>query len=411
MQNRHPGFAESPLPFSILSEWDDLVEETLLKLENCVDLYDFYMIMSCFISNLDDGHSNIYLNEPAKEILPFDFAIIDTDLYIINTYNEQYSNLLFSSISTINGISTEQLLNKAREYCFTDYSNSYWLERLNSPLLIMLHDKRFYNYIDILEDNYLEIEFLTQDHSIEYINIEFENIDEKTSTNNLINLQRNNITMVTHIPYSFKYIENIDSLYLQINSLPTGVDRKFIKEVFNECKNKNVENLILDLRNNQGGNSSWSTIFYSYIVDSKKSLSIYNGWRRDSGVNKSFFSLNNITPKQPNFDGDLYILTSGRTMSSANFFVIGALDNNLGTVIGTPTGNNNVRYGYTNMVPLPNTDLLTTSSLRIWQRTTSEPEQFNMPITPDHIIDSTIDNFILNSDPQYDYLISILENS
>ncbi len=104
------------------------------------------------------------------------------------------------------------------------------------------------------------------------------------------------------------------------------------------------------------------------------------------------------------FFGDIYVLTSPHSFSSATFFVVSIKDNNLGTIIGKPSGNNSIRYGYSTGIDLPYTGFYFNTSIRIWGRSKPgiiETEEF---IEPDINVNISINDYIYNLDPVWEYL-------
>jgi hypothetical protein len=100
--------------------------------------------------------------------------------------------------------------------------------------------------------------------------------------------------------------------------------KKTIKSIFEEIKNNKTENLILDLRNNQGGGSAYGTYLFSYLLDKPFSyVRDYFAVRKvqNSSENRLKRKLYNRTRKtNPNkniFSGNLFLLINGGSFSNS----------------------------------------------------------------------------------------------
>ena len=129
--------------------------------------------------------------------------------------------------------------------------------------------------------------------------------------------------------------------------------KKIVQEFFTEINNGNIENVVVDLRNNGGGSSLVANEFIEYFpVDE------YKGW--DSYVRfgdylvKNIDIVNNNKKKTPQFNGSVFILTNVFSYSAAKDFAMLIKDNNLGVLVGEASGNLPDSYGDCLYFTLPN---------------------------------------------------------
>lgn len=142
-----------------------------------------------------------------------------------------------------------------------------------------------------------------------------------------------------------------------------------------------IQNVVVDLRNNGGGNSTVANEFIRYLP-----VDTYKGW--DSYVrygdyllkNKDIIETNNKHPKT--FNGNLYVLTNFRSYSSAMDFAMYIVDNNLGTLVGETSGNKPNSYGDCLYFNLPNSKLGLSVSFKKWFRI--DKTKNDEPLTPDY---------------------------
>ena len=188
----------------------------------------------------------------------------------------------------------------------------------------------------------------------------------------------------------FVYYEIDKEKSVAILTLDNCINNDFYKEtlkkMFKEIKNNKIKNVAVDLRNNGGGNSSVATEFIKYLnVDS------YLQWASEDRY--GLFMIKNkemtITNKKYDnllFNGNVYILTSIDTFSSAMNFAMYIKDNNIGKVIGEASSNNPNSYGDIISYLLPNSKIYLHVSYKKWYRiSTVKNEEF---IEPDIKCDS-----------------------
>ncbi|MCM1334855.1 MAG: S41 family peptidase [Bacteroides sp.] len=154
-----------------------------------------------------------------------------------------------------------------------------------------------------------------------------------------------------------------------------------LREMFTEVKAKGIENVAVDLRGNSGGQSWVANEFIRYLdVDS---------WR-DGGMKWRLggFLLDFPPSETENeriadltFKGDVYILTSASSFSSAMLYALYFKDNSLGTIVGEPPGNAPNGYGEIVTFRLPGSGLFLQCSTKRFTRPDTAAE--GLLIEPD----------------------------
>ncbi len=157
----------------------------------------------------------------------------------------------------------------------------------------------------------------------------------------------------------------------------------FFTEVFAE----EIENIVVDLRGNGGGNSWVANEFMKYLeVDE------YQSW--DSAVRFGWYLAKNEDVSYTNqkkeqvFEGELYVLTDTWTYSAAMDFCMLIADNDLGTVVGKPSGNLPDSYGDCLFFQMPNSGLKMSISYKKWYRI--DETKAGQPIMPDVEVSSSM---------------------
>ena len=203
------------------------------------------------------------------------------------------------------------------------------------------------------------------------------------------------------ITYEIDKENNVAILYLDICK-NNDEYKRVLKDFFKNVKENNIKNIAVDLRNNGGGDSSVATEFLKYIdIDTYNELK--TEWRL--GTFNIKIKQNTIKNKKNKnaFDGDIYVLTSIDTFSSAMIFAQYIKDNNIGTIIGEASSNNPNSTGDIVQFKLPNSNVyMQISTKKFYRINQNTEEQF---IEPDINCESKEAIFKL-----YDTIKSISEN-
>jgi hypothetical protein len=155
---------------------------------------------------------------------------------------------------------------------------------------------------------------------------------------------------------------------------------KELGDFFSEVKKRNIKNVIIDIRSNGGGNPNMSALLYSFValkpfdnvfnyrtknIEVNDPANLLNGYgtkmsdeevkqnedflkqRFDYDSTAGFYygnarltegSITNYPPDKNNFKGNVYVLTSGGTVSAATYFAALVKNNQRGLLVGTETG-------------------------------------------------------------------------
>ena len=162
--------------------------------------------------------------------------------------------------------------------------------------------------------------------------------------------------------------------------------RSVLENFFTEVFAENIENVVVDLRYNGGGNSAVANEFITYL-----DVEEYRGW--DSGIRfgRYLYKNENIVHKNKQkeqvFDGQVYVLTNIKTYSAAMDFAMLIGDNDLGTIVGEPSGNLPDSYGDILSFQMPNSKLMLCVSHKRWYRV--DQSKSGQPIMPDYEVESS----------------------
>ena len=148
-----------------------------------------------------------------------------------------------------------------------------------------------------------------------------------------------------------------------------------------EVAGKGIGRIAVDLRHNGGGNSQVIQAFMRYIDVDKYFIFGGSNVRMKNRliVNEPVSERNRRL--QPVFSGEVYVLTSHTTFSSAMLFAVTIADNGIGQIIGETPGNMPTAYGDVLSAQAPNSGLVCNMSHKRFFRPNREKDA--LPLMPD----------------------------
>lgn len=107
-------------------KWDELVKDTLAKLEDPLTIQEFSLILKRFISNLNDSHTAVYPSTVKSRHLPLSLTWT-TEGFIVDTNYETYLQRGDKLVS-IGNINIEDILDYMNEIISSE--NKYWVKEM-----------------------------------------------------------------------------------------------------------------------------------------------------------------------------------------------------------------------------------------------------------------------------------------
>ncbi|MCM1284482.1 MAG: S41 family peptidase [Muribaculaceae bacterium] len=145
-----------------------------------------------------------------------------------------------------------------------------------------------------------------------------------------------------------------------------------LQEMFAAVKSEGIQNVAVDIRGNGGGNDMVVWEFLRYLdIDEYRVPTLSWRWGPFS-MDIGDAVKENERCQELLFDGNLYLLTSAGTFSSAMEFAEAVKDNHLGTIIGEAPGNNPNGYGEVVFFKLPNSEAFMQISTKRFYRADRE---------------------------------------
>lgn len=347
LKKLHPAFYNG-VPETINQQY----ERVKVRIENsgsiCVS--DLAGEIETIFSILRDGHTYVRGNYADRRVLK---------------YYREWAEAGYE-ITAVNGISIEELLEQKSEY-YSFEVTSWQMEWLSDDIATLAG----IDYLGFDVDEGVEYTLTAADGRTEtkicYWD-DFVTWDEYVGIYNLDETETEENDFVSYEIDTEKSIAVLDLDECIYNSQYINC----VREMFEKVKADKIENVVVDLRVNGGGNSQVVSEFFRYLdIDNYGTASM--GWRLGflylklgSGVAQ------NEKQEDLLFDGNLYLLTSAGTFSSAMMFAEYVKDNKLGTIIGEAPGNNPNGYGEVVFFKLPESGLFMQISTKRFYRADRE---------------------------------------
>ena len=427
----HPSLYE----YTSKSKWDSLFTDfEKNKIATIDNKNDFYKSITELTDYVRDGHLIIMRPQldSVPNLFPLWLKIINKKLY---TDTDDFDIPVGSEIISIDGLNAKELRNRFMKYAPTDGFNETKKDRQIEMEFSILH---FYEFG--AKPNY-QVEYRTPSNEVITSTIEsqtFESIGKRFTKRNSFLARK---TLSEKGPHLY-FIDSISTAVLTLNSFNLDVERFKIAlvDIFKNIKQKRAKNLIIDIRQNEGGYPLNTIKAFSYITNEpfKQQVSSYvttdilpeeqysqnlvngytyetffkkyyqntekteNGWKSITDENEPL-----MIPHKKKFEGKVYVLVGGKTFSAGSSFALFCKNQGI-TLVGEETGGSYYTQtgGYPIIYTLPNSKIkVLISFVKISRYTKDETVKKGRGIVPDIEIPLTVKDLIDSKDSQLNYVI------
>ena len=314
----HPAFIDE-VPAEFAEAYDAAIER--LKQDDAITVNDLRREIQRTLSVLGDGHTNAYPN-------------YDGQRYLKTVAGRRAEGW---KLHAVNDLTAEQLFEERRDlFCFE--ADSWGVRGLRDNLSSL-------SGLDFLGIDPEGVEFTWVNEAGEYVTDTYSAADFITMEEYLeYNAQYS--TDDSAQPKSFVWYDIDRERGLAVLTLTAcqynDEYKACLRDMFTEVKAQGIGNVAVDLRGNGGGNSMVANEFIRYLpVDTYK----VDGYIHRLGcfmldfTGDGYTKINNEKYTDLTFDGNVFLLTDSGSFSSSMLFAAYVKDNDLGTIIGEPPGN------------------------------------------------------------------------
>lgn len=326
--NNHPAVYQ----FTSKELFEKVFNEQYAKINRPMNLRDFYRIATPVVTLVHCGHTVIILpdrfwDNESRVYFPVRMTFITGKAYVNSFYDNENILPLWSEVLSVNGIPMSEIFASATALISADgYNEAFKPDRLGL---------RFQDFFNICYGsyNYFNIEYLRPGSKFAdslKLNGVKRCFDPQSPLTNSgmtstgdpyldLEIDRSKDRAVMTIK-SFYYSQNKEKFY------------RYIDKAFEEISNNNIHNLVLDLRNNFGGDAYCTSHLFSYL----ESTPVPYFAQSYSGAE----DLHKPIPLAPEnrFTGKIYVLTNGGCFSATSQFCSLLKFHKRASLIGMPTG-------------------------------------------------------------------------
>ena len=400
-----------PNPYFNISKqkFDILKIKAYNKINSSMSVKDFWKLTAPIVANIGDGHTN--LQTPSREwlyqicsnrniVFPLELHIIKDSTFVRKNFSDspiKNGNYIVS----INGIHTKKIINDFIPYI------SGGLKHFKIAIIEKYFPKMLYVIYGFKSPFKVEI----KDSKGKIKKYTLEGVDKNTYDKMIFNLLDHNL--------HFEEIPKLKASIIRFNSFLNRKEfDKFLENSFTKIKEKKYRYLIIDLRNNGGGNSDVAIDLLDYLIN--KPYQYFGGVREKiskytlKNVQKDFqnkeFTIDSIytferifivkLSKNPlRFKGKIFVIISNYTFSEATCFSAVIKDYGVGMLIGEETGGIPTNYGYSWPVNLFNSHLTLNVSWWYLIRPNGDTTYTHKGIMPDIPVKTTAEDLYKDIDP------------
>lgn len=427
LETVHPGL----YTYTSKEKLDQRFAEIEAQLDQSMTDIEFYRLVSPLLTPIGNGHTNIqpsdgFLNHHRTQfsIFPLSIKWINGSLYTLRDLSTAGGAPLGAEILQINGMKADSLFRAMRNHVTRD---GYNLSNPNDYL--SLRFRHFYSYL-IGQPDTFHLQLRLKNGQKQTYSIATEPYQTLLDT---YNERYNELVKANEKPLlRFEIVDGLGILTIKTFSKGYLKSRgqkfdDFMADAFQQIADQKVKHLIVDMRNNGGGDPEPTITLFGYLHDKPftfyKEISLITRNVPDNRLykDKLFFQEAFISfrtkkdgdiyhlkgvagtkpspPLSPRFDGKLYILGNGRSFSATGEMSAILKEYDRGVFIGEEIGGNPVQNtsGAMLRLQLPNTDLNVVNPIVLWKMNVTF-ENTGHGVIPDYPVIASIDDLLQGRD-------------
>ncbi len=390
---------------------------------------------------LPDGYHNYVATK--SDLFPFDVRIINHEVFITSNNSNDNSILVGSKIVKINKKPIAKILRKMGGYFSSEgFNETFKLKRIEQRFAFYYHF--MYGYFKQFEIEYREKDE-KQLHQKTISALPFSVIKTERAKNQILYPYLK--PLFSQPPYLTMSLNKekqtgiLTIRWFQNDVLQSSGEqfKPTIDSAFREINKADIKDLVIDIRNNGGGESENASYLYSYLTDkpfrflysmetnqktyeNDKQRNIKYTFIKDTGKYRTmdsaakssqFFGLKIQQPKPNNFGGNLYVLVDGLSTSAAPQVASLIKLNERGRLIGEEApgalyGGCGRGYSY---FYLPNSGMLTMISLYRLYMNGSNKNIRDKCVAPDYKATISILDTLNGVDKDMEFVMKLIETN
>jgi len=378
------------------TEMDALFEQQYGKIIDPMQPHEFFRILTLVTASIGCGHTAVWMpggfwDIDPDNLFPLRIKLMDDQLIVSGSYSDSLQVPFGSIIHEINGKPVKTIVSEIICNYSADAFNIHFRKSQLERRFSLLYSRRygFPEHYTVLFSSLGKVE-----------------MSEKTlDPVSVSEVKKVVFDNFHHPPLELDIREDINTAIMKIKTF-IYYDRvpyftSFLDSSFTLIKENKIQNLILDLRNNDGGDPFCSAPLFSYL-QSEPLPYFAEPYGKYSDLAKS------LPLPENRFEGSLYTLIDGRCFSTNAHFCALLKYHKIGKFIGTPTGANyKCNAGKNTEYILPNTGILLNIGTQTYATAVKDMDKMQ-PLIPDYLIVETFEDFINHRDVYLDKAYQII---
>lgn len=250
-----------PNPYRYISR-NDFKNLLYKNIEDIDTMKELGLNIMSVLAKLNDGHTYLVpsIDVLGRETFIFDFRYFSNGYYLVSS-SKDLEKYLGYRLMGINGFTTQKLEKIVAKFIPQENeisTNYYFSSIIREPFLL--------EYLGIKRKEYITLHF-EREKKVVSVNMNPEDYVCKSVF--LKDMVRDGyITLQERESYWYTCFEDLNAFYFQYNDC-TERDDLNISEIVRSIKDGNFQNIIIDLRNNRGGDSDVLSPLVRFLKESK----------------------------------------------------------------------------------------------------------------------------------------------
>gem|GEM_PF-221625 len=380
-------------------EFDSLFDERSKLIDRPMRYEEIFKIMAPITAKIGCMHTALWMpgnffNLGPNNLFPLQVRLIENYLVVTGRYGDTHEVPVGSIILEINGLPSNKILEELRKITSADAFNPYFIDTQV--------EKRFPMF-------YASVFGFPEKYTVTYAL-------PGRKTRVTADLRPADIRLVrkvifanfNHPPLAIDFIEDKKTAVMTVKTFSyydrVGYFRNFMDRSFRQIKEKGIENLILDLRGNDGGDPFCAVILYSYL-EKEPAPYFAEPYGKYAELAKS------VPLPENRFTGQLYTLLDGRCGSTNGHFCALLKYHRIGKFVGTPSGSTyKCNAGKNTEVQLDKTSVILTLGRSTYAAAVEGMDK-TKPIMPDYPVKETYQDFLDGKDVYLEAALRLIESS
>lgn len=329
---------------------------------------------------------------PIENSFPMQVRLINKQLFVVNPMNNADKVKVKDEILSINGIETQKLLSTIFDHTVSQANiqtakiqlfNTFFAAQI--PYALGL--PKTFEVVVKKRNGSIQL------HKATKMATQLYNPSINSCNNDLcLEIVEGNTAVLTIASFNYYEWNNYE------------VFKSFLDSSMKVINNKEIKNLIIDVRYNGGGSQHPSIYLLQHLMDKPF---VYYSKAESEGKKDISYGVEIFHPVENRFKGKIYFLMDGNGHSTTGHFMSLVKVHNLGTIVGEELGSNQFCTAGQTLFRLRNTKFVVSSANNTHVSTATKLPD-SVGILPDIFVTQSIDDYLNRVDAVKNYALKLI---